>query len=296
MEDQWYNIKREITSTMTSSALRVYVSILDVYGNVKYMDTAIEPYEDIIRRSININIGYIGTGDYCIPLSSKNLMIFKISDKGIVVLFANKGNIAQLLAFRKNVKYFGDQIDSLIGDIEIPAKKIIPPGVKLKAPVEKKGMLKQILGKELPPYYPLINKVIGDKIKATVEEIIILQLCDGQNSFPDIVELTKLPPISVHEFLSKQIKRKVLLFEAHPLLIQCPNCGMNHCLFAHKDEIGKDDEPFKLLIRAEICNHEYVAFINKKLKIETQSFKYFTDFQKDKFMKRLGEHYYIILS
>jgi len=274
------------------------VSIVDIYGNIKIIDEQIEPYQDIIKRSIEINQHYLGIGDYAIPLSSKNLMIFKISGKSLVILFANKGNIAQLLSFKKNIKHFAAQIDQLLGDIEVPAKTpeaVTVPEVKL---VEKKIVLptKQILGKEMPLYYPVLNKKLGDKVKATVQEISILHLCDGQHSFSDILELIAQPVDSLFDFLSKQMKNKVINADAYPFLIECPDCDHLHHLFIPKPLHEAARDYFKLLIRAEICKHEYVVFINKKLKLEPQSFRYFTDFQKDKFMKRLEEHYYTILS
>ncbi|NVM29675.1 MAG: hypothetical protein HWN65_12605 [Candidatus Helarchaeota archaeon] len=299
MEPDWYSIKQEITSSLVDSGFRVYVSIADAYGNIKIIDSQLEPYEDIIKHSIHINREFLGIGDYAIPLSSKNLMIFKISKNSIVVLFANKGNIAQLLSFKKNIKYFAGKIDQFMGDIEVEVPKlpkVIPlPEVKK---VEKKVAkpIKQILGKEMPMYYPFLNKKIGDKIKAKVEEIHILHLCDGQHSFSDIMDLTKQPIAFVFDFLSKQIKTKVVSTDAYPFFLECPDCNSQHHLFILKNLLKTAEDPFKLLVRAEICNHEYVAFINKKLKVETQSFKYFTDFQKDKFMKRLGGHYYTILS
>ncbi len=298
MESDWYNIKQEITKSLVDSGFRVYASIADIYGNTKIIDEQLEPYQDIIKRSIEINLHFLGIGDYAIPLSSKNLMIFKISEKSLVILFANKGNIAQLLSFKKNIKHFAAQIDQLIGDVELPAKPPEAVSVPEVKQVEKKRATppKQILGKEMPLYYPLLNKKLGDKIKATVQEIGILHLCDGQHSFSDILELSAQPEDSVFDFMSKQMKNKLIRAEAYPFSIPCPDCDHFHHLFIPKPlhEAAKDS--FKLLIRAEICNHEYVVFINKKLKIEPQSFKYFTDFQKDKFMKRLGEHYYTIIS
>ncbi len=297
MATDWYSIKQEITNSLADAGFRVYVSIADIYGNTKTMDEQLEPFEDIIKRSINININFIGVGDYAIPLSSKNLMIFKISEKSIVVLFANKGNVAQLLSFKKNIKYFAEQIDQLIGDVELPAGQIpeaVPAPEVVKKPIAVPPT--QIFGKEMPIFYPLLNKKIGDKIKATVEEIGILHLCDGQHSFLDIVQLTKQSAVPAFDFLCKQMKNKVVSSEADPVLIGCPDCNTQHPLFIPKDVHKAAEDPFKLLIRAEICGHEFVAFIDRKLKLETQSFKYFTDFQKDKFMKRLGAHYYTILS
>ena len=60
--------------------------------------------------------------------------------------------------------------------------------------------------------------------------------------------------------------------------------------------VEKYFELIKILIRSELCNHEYVLFTNKKMKYEIQSFGYFTPFQQDKFMKKLGEHFYTIIS
>ena len=197
--------------------------------------------------------------------------------------------------FKKNIKYFAEQIDELIGDIEVPAE--VPEAI---SPFEvkkfEKKVAKQILGKEMPIYYPILTKEISGKFKATMEEIGILHLCDGQHSYTDIVQLTKQSQLPVFDYLGRQMKKKVVRIEAYPFLIECPDCQSKHPFFVPKSVFEPAEGPFRLLIRSEMCNHEYVAFIFHKFKIEIQSFKYFTDFQKDKFMKRLGAHYYTIIS
>ncbi len=240
-----------------------------------------------------MSANYIKIGDYCIPLSSKNLMIFKISEKSIVVLFADRGNIAQFLSFKKNIKKFGEIIDGLIGEIAIVKGVEAPPIPKEKL-AEK--IEKQILGKELPLYYPAFKQELDDKFKANFQEIQILRFCNGQNSFADIVAQTSQAEETVYELLEKQSKKKLITPETYPLGIDCPDCKLQHHLFLLKQIFEASETPFKLLIRSEKCNHDYVAFIDKKLKMEIQSFKYFTEFQRDKFMKRLGAHYYTIIS
>ena len=289
MEAQWDAIKQQITMSMTNMGFRVYVSIMDILGNFKCIDSQLKPYETVIKSTVQMSTNYIKVGDYCIPLSSKNLMIFKISEKSIVVLFAEKGNIAQLLSFKKNIKTFSNMIDGLIGEV------LIVKAAEAR-PIPKEKIEKQIFGKELPSYYPIFKQKLDDKFKAIFQEIQILQLCNGQNSFTDIVKQTSQAEEMAYEFLEKQIKKKLIIPEAYPLGIDCPDCKLQHHLFLLKQVFEESEPPFKLLIRSEKCNHEYVAFIDKKLKMETQSFKYFTEFQRDKFMKRLGAHYYTIIS
>lgn len=274
---------------------RVYISISDVYGNPQIMDKELEPYRDIINKSIKINFDYFDIGDYCIPFSNKNLMLFKISKKGVVILFADKGNIAQLLSFKKNINYFGEQIDKLLIDIQLPAEAVETTVETEKRKIEKKEA-PLILGKELPVYYPVLNSEIIGKAKVTVDDMRFLQLCDGKHSFSDLVHQLKQSENYIYEFILKQLKKKWILQESIPLTIECPDCKLKLYLFILERLFKKDDETLKILIRSEKCNHEFVVFVPKKSKMDIQSFRYFTDFQKDKFMKRLEEHYYMIIS
>ncbi|MFX0134251.1 MAG: hypothetical protein ACFFDN_11465 [Candidatus Hodarchaeota archaeon] len=293
MATDWYGIKKQISSTMMDFGFRVYVSIADVFGNPKIMDEEIEPFKDIVCKSIKINSTYLNIGDYAIPISSKNLMIFKISEKAVVVLFANKGNIAQLLSFKKNIDYFGEQIEKLLEDMEVPEEEvIITPEIKK---VEK-PLPKQILGKELPIYYPSLNRELDKKAKFTMEEMRILHMCDGKKSFFDIAHETKQPESFLFDFITKNIKKKWLGPNAYPITIQCPDCNLTHYLLIHSYLFEEHPDLLSVLIRSERCNHEYVVFLNKKLKFELQSFGYFTPFQQDKFMKKLGQHFYTIIS
>ncbi len=289
----WYGIKKQISSTMMDFGFRVYVSIADVFGNPKIMDEEIEPFKDIVCKSIKINSNYLNIGDYAIPISSKNLMIFKISEKAVVVLFANKGNIAQLLSFKKNIDYFGEQIEKLLEDMEAPEVEVEVPTVVEK--VEKK-LPRQILGKELPIYTPTLNRELDKKAKFTMEEMRILHMCDGNRGFYEIAHEANQPESFLFDFIVKNIKKKWLGPKAYPIIVQCPDCDLTHYLFIHEDLFELDPDLLSILIRSERCNHEYVVFLNKKLKYELQSFGYFTPFQQDKFMKKLGEHYYTIIS
>ena len=192
MATDWYGIKKQITNTMMDFGFRVYVSIADVLGNPKIMDEEIEPFKDIVCKSIKINSNYLNIGDYAIPISSKNLMIFKISEKAVVVLFANKGNIAQLLSFKKNIEYFGEQIEKLLSDMEVPVQvaEVIPKVEKIKV-IPKES--REIFGKELPSYNPMLNRELDKKAKFTMEEMRILHLCDGKKTFFEIAYETKQP-------------------------------------------------------------------------------------------------------
>ncbi len=290
MEADWLGIKKEISGTMMDFGFRTYVSIVDVYGNHKIMDEELEPYKDIIKKTILFNIDFFEIGDYAIPISSKNLMIFKISEKAVVILFALKGNIAQLLSFKKNIAHFASKIDGYLVDVPV-REKVQPPVEDNK---EKKAP-KQILGKELPFYCPILMN-LDEKAKFSVDETRILQLIDGKHTFLDIARDTQQDWNFLYQLFNKMINKKWFHPLSQPFEIECPDCHLMHYLFIHESFMPKDEEPLKILIRSEKCNHEFVAFINKKLKIEMQSFQYFTEFQKDKFMKRLGEHYYIIIS
>ncbi|MHA1380133.1 MAG: hypothetical protein ACTSRG_17305 [Candidatus Helarchaeota archaeon] len=285
MIEEWYGIKKEITSKMMDFGFRTYVSIADVYGNFKIMDEELEPYKEIIKNSIILNMDYFDVGDYAIPISSKNLMIFKISKKSVVILFANKGNIAQLLSFKKNMDYFATLID----------KNLIDVPIKEKPKVKEKKVAIQILGKELPIYSPIL-KNLDKKAKFSIDETRILQLIDGKRTFLDIARETDYHWDSLYQLFNKMLKKKWFDPLSYPFKVECPDCQLKHYLFIHDSLIPHNDEPLKILMLSEKCNHEFVAFINKKLKVEMQSFQYFTEFQKDKFMKRLGEHYYTIFS
>jgi hypothetical protein len=87
--------------------------------------------------------------------------------------------------------------------IETPSlEETLSPSGEKKVEGEEK-IEKQILGKELPIYNPVLKQELEDKFKANFQEIQILRLCNGQHSFSDIVTKSSQAEDIVYEFLEK---------------------------------------------------------------------------------------------
>ncbi|NVM54901.1 MAG: hypothetical protein HWN66_14450 [Candidatus Helarchaeota archaeon] len=193
---------------------KVYVAIVDAVGTFHHIDTpAFDEHLYFIKNFIKENFPLLKIGDHSIPFGGINLAFFKISEKAIVILHTKKGRSGQLLSYKTVMFQWAKIIDELIGELnteEEPAESQqgdrdtqsdftpeLPP-----QPVEKKkGRLKTI---------PLLVNPSIEKGKFPIEEVRVLNLCDGTYSVDEIVEETKLPRLNVNFIIRKYKKKKWL--------------------------------------------------------------------------------------
>jgi len=169
-------------------SIKVNVGVVDSEGKISYMDPPILPFADFISTFAKENFGLLEVGGHSIPISRQNLVLFKVSDKYMIVLYAASGASGQLLVFKAQASKYLQVFEKL----------------KLETLTLPSGGTKTTL-----KTIPVLNvKIDFTKKKFPVDEASVLYLIDGKNTLPKIVEETKLPRIRVNEILRKFQKKK----------------------------------------------------------------------------------------
>jgi len=255
------------------TGVRVYVSITDREGNFIYFDSAFENYKDFIKDFVQANFLYLSHGDHSIPLSSENIIFFKSTAHAMIILFNPKGKIGQLLTFKSMVNEYSDSIERCTlkiesVSIEMSAKSSISlemPPMEIKVPIfsRREKMFKNIK--------PTLGKKFKGKEKFNFEETLVLNKCDGNQSLFDILESPDLKDFEIIDILHKFFSKKVVLIEDYQILkVPCPQCKNSANIFIPKFILDNLETNLRVQLFPEGCEHTYVAFIDKKLKIKTK--------------------------
>lgn len=206
--DQFYQIKKEIVRELGRLMFsRPYISIVDGLGKIRYIDEELNEYKDFIKEFADKNFTLLEIGDHSLPIGGVSLAFFKPAPTFLIVVHSKKGPIGQLLSFKKIMYNYSPKIEELIGEIELPTKKIIIPE-KIKEEEEKEIVeqpKKEKLKLKRAPKsqrVPFLMKKLG-KQKFKIETSRILELCDGRHSITNICNETNYPKLKVEMTLRK---------------------------------------------------------------------------------------------
>ena len=186
------SIAKEIVSKMGNIlGVRIHLAIMDRLGTMHYMDRELESFKPFLTSFVSNNFRYLKVGDHSLPISGKNIMFFRMSDKVMVILYSAKGRIGQFLSFKSMMPKYQQKIDELVKDIE-------PESVGIELKAEKRGAVaplkpveKLLFSRRENFYmgiYPKLEKKIkeGDKFNLTVS--IILNYSNGQTNLLDLID------------------------------------------------------------------------------------------------------------
>jgi len=216
IEQDYYPIIKELSAVMAKHvSSRVYFCIIDENGGIKYIDEDLMEYKDFIINFTKQNFRLLSIGDYSIPLSGRSVVFFKPAKNYLIILYAKKGLVGELLTFKR--------ISSkLSAGLELMIDRVIPSAENVF--IESSSEIEQYLKKELelrknqedkpllevtdrrideiykPKRVPILVKAIDPNFKMNLDEITILSLCTGKFSIEYIakslsVELPKVEKI-----------------------------------------------------------------------------------------------------
>ena len=205
--------------------MNTQVAVVDSTGNIKYIDSALEKERlAYIKDYVSANFNLVELNQYSLPLSGILLGFFKISEKVMLVLYAAKGKIGNLLAYRGIVESFTTKIDETLELIEdifemeslaydvIRLKKVkaIQPAVASPAiAIDSAEIMKPIImPKTSTPssIFPKLDPKYAKK-KFAFKEGLCLQFADGKNSIEDISEKCSFTNQEVLEIIDKYQKK-----------------------------------------------------------------------------------------
>ncbi len=252
--------------------VRVYVSITDHDGDFIYSDSVFDQYKEFIKKFVRSNFDYLNQGDHSIPMSSENIMFFKTTNNTITILYNPKGRIGQLLAFKSIMNKYHDSFESCA-----PPMKGMKAGMIEKAPPLSPLQMEQ----ELIPIHrkklydnikPILSRDLKKRDKFDVAEYSIITQLGGNHDLLDIIESVDIDGSKVLAILHDFLTKKLINFEEHEFIkVQCPECKNSAYSFIPKYILDKFERRIRVQLFPEGCNHAFVAFIDKKLKMKTMA-------------------------
>lgn len=221
-EERFLALIKEIQTALRETLVtRAYVAITDSVGTIHFVESTsiFDQYLYFIRSYVRENFSLLNVGEYSIPFGGINLAFFKVSPKSLIVLFAPLGPVGQLLPFRNMVSKFAKRVDDLIGSLDyeslpsecsefatpepIPAPQEEPP-----QPIETPDPLPN------QPQYtvrvPILKVKLTEKVKFPLNDMQVLQFCDGAHTIEEICKRTKFPHLKVDMIIREYQKKNLL--------------------------------------------------------------------------------------
>jgi hypothetical protein len=265
-------IAKEISHKLgTMIGVRVYVTLVDEKGYFIFFDAAFEAYRNFIQDFVKSNSKYLGIGDHSIPISAQNIMFFKTTAESVTVLYNPKGKIGQLLVFKSIMNDYNAKLNNLVQMFhelgpQVGTAPIVQevPQIEIKTPIISRD----------PKYQgaiKIINIKIPQKEKFTFLEGLILQKSTEKPKLSDLMKLVDAPKPEILVALYNLNQRQLLQFEAHELWkISCLECKTYALKFIPKFLAWKTPEKIRFQVSPVGCGHTYIAFFDKKMKMNTK--------------------------
>lgn len=216
-QDAFYQIANEIVNELGPIlGTRPYIAIVKFDGEFKYIEPALDQYREFISSFSKSNFSLLNIGDHSMPISGTNLAFFKFSNKALIVIYIKKGLIGQLLIFKPRMMKYQDKLDALIPE-EPPSQ-----GMETAfATHEEPAILKQATGPVKAQIVPVLLKQIGKKDKFPLQEVVILNYCNGKNTIEDIMRNGNLDRKGTWEILDKYTKKGLvkITYTGHPVFV-----------------------------------------------------------------------------
>jgi len=228
-------VTKEIVSKLGSIlGVRVYVAVADRLGNLILSDRELDQFNEFMSSFVKSNFKYLKVGDHSMPISGKNIMFFRISDKAMVIIYSAKGRVGQLLSFKSLMPKYQNIIDKFVRDIEpepisveLEVEKVLPASVAIPA-VPVRTVEKKVFSRKMEFFkeiYPKVTKKLKDSAKFSLTISVILNYSNGNNSFSDLFDKVN---ISYEEFIDEfyRLYKAKMVETPDYELVQglCPNC------------------------------------------------------------------------
>jgi len=216
-QDAFYRIANEIITELGPIlGTRPYLAIVRYDGEFIYAEPALDSYREFISSFSKSNFDLLRLGDHSMPISGTNLAFFKLSNRALIVIYIKKGLIGQLLIFKARMMKYQEKLDALIPEVPKPAEGTVAP-----ARLEEPEVLKQAPAPVKAQIIPVLLKEIGKKDKFPLQEVVILNYCNGKNSIETIMRDGNLDRKGTWDILDKYTKRGLIkiTYAGHPSFI-----------------------------------------------------------------------------
>jgi len=209
------SISKELGATIQT---RPYVGIFDYKGNILYSDKDLDKYIQLISDFVNLNFGLMNVGDHSIPFSGKNLVLFKVNNKSIVVIYTLKGYLAQLLSFKSKIPDISPRILEHLTDLPDLINEIV-----FDIASDDVEPVKEQQREEKFKVFPTFIEKAKKKEKFSIDDMHVVRYCDGNMSLREIIEKSGIKTEKVYEIIEKFIDKKVMNYriEGKPVLTPC---------------------------------------------------------------------------
>ncbi|MBD3228836.1 MAG: hypothetical protein GF329_11675 [Candidatus Lokiarchaeota archaeon] len=212
-EEALYQVSKKIVSEIGPRLTnRPYIAIIDKFGKIQYMDEMVEKYKEFMSGFVRNNFSFLRIFDHSIPISGLNMVFFKISKNIILVIYMKEGLVGQLLAFKKDMERYASEIDENIV-LEPPEEGAPEPStqeVEIEKPeefTEEERAEEEVI---ITPTLVKKMKKLKKKKKFPLNEIMVLNLCDGDHSVKEIAEEANIDVLAVWDVLEKYKKKKLV--------------------------------------------------------------------------------------
>ncbi|MFX0136060.1 MAG: hypothetical protein ACFFDN_20635, partial [Candidatus Hodarchaeota archaeon] len=286
-----YDIVKNISGKMGQLVgVKVYVAVTSKDGNFIYSDEVFDDFKAFIKKFVETNFVYLQKGEHSIPLSSENIIFFKTTENSMTILYNPKGKIGQLLAFKSMMNNFCEPIENCITTQAASTVEVIEETAAAQLAAQKMEEIGIVTRKD--KHYnkirPILRRSLKKKDKFNLVESTILNRCDGNNTLQNIIRDVDINDSDVIKSLHKFAEKKLIGFEDYELFhISCPECKNSVDYLIPKFMIEKSQNGIRVQLFPEGCNHTFIAFIDKKLKIKTKIIEKLLNFEDSLDLRKL---------
>ena len=215
MSTDYSQLARELSLDFgTSIHTKPYIGFFDYYGNILYMDKSLDKYVQLASDFVNNNFKLMSVGDHSIPFSGANLVLFKITSKAVAIIYTLKGFTAQLLSFKNYIPQIAPLFKFNLKDLPEPDHQEIL--------IDVTDDIKEEIDDKKFKVYPVFTEKIGKKDKFSIEEMAVIQHCDGKNDLREVISKSKYDREIVFQLLEKFIDKKKIKYDIKGEPVLCP--------------------------------------------------------------------------
>lgn len=206
MENQISNIAKEISNYMGNILTkRAYIAIAGRNGELYYVDEEYDEHIDFIQNFMRSSFSLLKVNDYAMPLSSLNLVFFKISENIAIVLYARAESIkhGQLLGFKSKINEYGSPLKQLLQGNFPPVIEAPEVTFNSSSAIEPLKSDKQDQTEAKIRRVPYLLRKLKMKDKFELTESVVLNLINGKTCVEDICKESNLSSAEVDEIIKK---------------------------------------------------------------------------------------------
>jgi len=178
---------------------RVFVLIIDRMGKLLYADSVFNQNAKYYSELVKNYFDYLPIGGRFVPSPTDNIIVFKVTDRVIAVLYSTSGTVDELLEFEEIRDDHAEDIDNYMESLKLSSPNLLKKErVITKTTSESSSLLENAPIKKQPPSISISNWIV----KPTEEE--------ETSQEPKKEEILTEEPIK-EELLTQKPKKKLLL-------------------------------------------------------------------------------------